>query len=210
MIKLPVYSREGQVLREIELPEEIFEAEINQDLIYRNVVTYLANQRRGTASSKGRSEVSGSTKKPWRQKHTGRARSGTSKSPLWVGGGKSFGPSPRDYTKKLPKKMKRKAILSALSLKAKENKIKLVEDLQFEAPKTKKMAELLKNLELNEKKCLFIVPNSDQNMIKSCRNIATLETIYAKIVNTYTILKNDNLLMTPAGVELLQEVFHNA
>ena len=91
-----------------------------------------------------------------------------------------------------------------------ENKIKLVEDLQFEAPKTKKMAELLKNLELNEKKCLFIVPNSDQNMIKSCRNIATLETIYAKIVNTYTILKNDNLLMTPAGVELLQEVFQNA
>jgi len=210
MIKLPVYSREGQVLREIELPEEIFEAEINQDLIYRNVVTYLANQRRGTASSKGRSEVSGSTKKPWRQKHTGRARSGTSKSPLWVGGGKSFGPSPRDYTKKLPKKMKRKALLSALSLKAKENKIKLVEDIQFEAPKTKKMAELLKNLELNEKKCLFIVPNSDQNMIKSCRNIATLETIYAKIVNTYTILKNDNLLMTPAGVELLQEVFQNA
>ena len=210
MIKLPVYSREGQVLREIELPEEIFEAEINQDLIYRNVVTYLANQRRGTASSKGRSEVSGSTKKPWRQKHTGRARSGTNKSPLWIGGGKSFGPSPRDYTKKLPKKMKRKALLSALSLKAKENKIKLVEDIQFEAPKTKKMAELLKNLELNEKKCLFIVPNSDQNMIKSCRNIATLETIYAKIVNTYTILKNDNLLMTPAGVELLQEVFQNA
>mgnify|MGYP001470784942 CR=1 FL=1 len=204
---VPVYSVEGRPVREIELPDGIFQAAINQDLIYRSVTTYLANQRQGTAHARTRTETSGSTRKPWRQKHTGRARSGTVKSPVWIGGGKSFGPHPRDYEKKLPKKMRKLALFSALSLKLKEQQLMVVEDFNMNEPKTKKMASILKNLELNEKKCLFVISDQNENLIKSCRNIPTLDTINAKLINTYTVLKNERLLLTPSGVQILQEVF---
>jgi len=194
-------------VREIELPDGIFQAAINQDLIYRSVTTYLANQRQGTAHARTRTETSGSTRKPWRQKHTGRARSGSVKSPVWIGGGKSFGPHPRDYEKKLPKKMRKLALFSALSLKLKEQQLMVVEDFNMNEPKTKKMASILKNLELNEKKCLFVISDQNENLIKSCRNIPTLDTINAKLINTYTVLKNERLLLTPSGVQILQEVF---
>lgn len=204
---VPVYSVEGRPVREIELPDGIFQAAINQDLIYRSVTTYLANQRQGTAHARTRTETSGSTRKPWRQKHTGRARSGSVKSPVWIGGGKSFGPHPRDYEKKLPKKMRKLALFSALSLKLKEQQLMVVEDFNMNEPKTKKMASILKNLELNEKKCLFVISDQNENLIKSCRNIPTLDTINAKLINTYTVLKNERLLLTPSGVQILQEVF---
>lgn len=204
---VPVYSIEGQPVREIELPDGMFQTTINQDLIYRSVVTYLSNQRQGTAHARTRSETSGSTRKPWRQKHTGRARAGSVKSPLWIGGGKSFGPHPRDYEKKLPKKMKKLALFSALSLKLKEQQILVVEDFNMNEPKTKKMASILKNLKLNEKKCLFVLSDQNENLMKSCRNIPTLDVINAKLINTYTVLKNERLLLTPRGVQILQEVF---
>ncbi|MBP7461884.1 MAG: 50S ribosomal protein L4 [Candidatus Delongbacteria bacterium] len=204
---VPVYSVEGRPVREIELADGIFQAAINQDLIYRSVTTYLANQRQGTAHARTRTETSGSTRKPWRQKHTGRARSGSVKSPVWIGGGKSFGPHPRDYEKKLPKKMRKLALFSALSLKLKEQQLMVVEDFNMNEPKTKKMASILKNLELNEKKCLFVISDQNENLIKSCRNIPTLDTINAKLINTYTVLKNERLLLTPSGVQILQEVF---
>ncbi len=206
-MKVPVYSTEGQVVKEIDLPEFIFGQEINKDLIYRSVTVYLANQRQGTAFAKGRSDVKASGRKPWRQKNLGRARAGSASSPVWIGGGKAFGPKPRDFSKKLPKKMKRKALFSALSLKLKEEKIKVVEDFSFEKPKTKQMVNLLKNLNFNNEKCLLVMPENNENIYKSGRNIPTLDMILARLINTYTILKSEYLVITPSALKVLEEVF---
>ncbi len=206
-MKVPVYSIEGQQLREIEMPESIFNAEINEDLIYRSVVVYLTNQRQGTASCRTRTMTSGSTRKPFRQKHTGRARAGSGKSPLWIGGGKTFGPHPRDYSKKLPKKMRQLALFSALSMKLRDNKIKVVEEFSLNEPKTRQIASILKNLMVNESACLLVTRNSEPNTLKSCRNIPSLHLMQANLINTYQLLKSDHLLLTTGSIEVLQEVY---
>ena len=201
---VPVYSVEGRPVREIELPDGIFQAAINQDLIYRSVTTYLANQRQGTAHARTRTETSGSTRKPWRQKHTGRARSGSVESPVWIGGGKSFGPHPRDYEKKLPKKMRKLALFSALSLKLKEQQLMVVEDFNMNEPKTKKMASILKNLELNEKKCLFVISDQNENLIKSGRNLADAKLLQANYLNIRDLFTFEKVIIPLASLDVIK------
>src|SRR5438094_6925222 len=165
------------------LPDELFSQQVNEHLLWLSVKRHLGNQRQGTAKVKTRGEVSGGGRKPWRQKGTGRARSGSNTSPLWPGGGRAFGPKPRDYRTEMPRAQRRKALVSALSLKAGENAVTVLESLSFEAPRTKQMAEALGRLGLTEKRTLLVIDRADENVVKSCRNLPNLRTTLAHQVN---------------------------
>ena len=207
-MELDIYKKDGSVSGEkIKLPASIFEVTPNDQAIYAAVTTYLANQRQGTHKTKTYGEVSGSGKKLWKQKHTGRARVGAVRSPLWKGGGTIFGPVPRDYSRKVPKQMKQLARKSALSYKAKDAAIKVVEDFSFNAPATKEMAALMKALALAGKKTLLLVSKTDTNVWKSGRNIPRLHVLEASKASTYEILDTQVVLIQKSAVEALEKSF---
>ncbi len=194
--------------RKIKLPEAIFGIEPNDHAIYLDVKQYRANQRQGTHSTKGRSQISGSTRKLFRQKGTGGARRGDIKSPLMHGGGTVFGPHPRSYTEKLNKKVKRLARLSALSYKAKNNEILIVEDFAFDKPRTKSFAQVLTNLRIADKKSLFALSNTDKFVYLSARNIQGVSIMQVDLLNTYKIVESKYLVMTESALLRLTELLN--
>ncbi|MPL73397.1 50S ribosomal protein L4 [bioreactor metagenome] len=210
-MELKVYNINGnETGRTISVSDSLLGIEPNDHAIWLDVKQYLANQRQGTHKSKERSEVSGSTKKLKRQKGTGGARAGDTNSPTIVGGGRAFGPKPRDYSFKLNKKVKRLARISALSYKAKEDKLIVVEDFSFEAPKTKNMIKLMSALNLGEKKSLFVLNNQDNFVILSARNINTVSVTDAKSVNTYELLRAKNVIFSETAIKELENLVINS
>ncbi len=208
MMELEVYKKDGTESGErVQLSPEVFGIEPNDHAIYQAVTVHLANRRQGTHKTKTYGEVSGSGKKLWKQKHTGRARIGAVRSPLWKGGGTIFGPMPRDYSSTLPKRVRQLARKSALSLKAKSAAIKIVEDFTLDEPKTRELAGMLKALQLSGRKTLLVVPKSDRTVWKSGRNIPYLHVIEASKASTYEILDNQVLLIQKSAVGLLEKAF---
>jgi large subunit ribosomal protein L4 len=203
-MKLNVYKIDGKKSTEtIDLPDDVFGVEPNEHLIYQAVRVYLSNQRQGTHKAKERAEVRGGGKKPFRQKGTGRARQGTSRSPLNKGGGTIFGPRPHKYRLTLPKKAARLARKSALSLKAKENEIMIVEDFTFESPKTKDLYSILSLLKISDKKTLLLTSDKNESLYKSGRNIPKLDVQISDKVATYQLLNNKVILMQKSAIENL-------
>ncbi len=190
--------------RKVKLNADIFGIEPNDHAIYLDVKQHLANQRQGTHKSKERNEVSGTTKKLKRQKGTGGARAGSMKSPLFVGGGRVFGPKPRDYSFKLNKKLKRLARLSALSHKAKNNGIVILEDFSFDAPKTKQMTELITNLKVGDRKTLLVIPQTNKNIYLSSRNLPGQKVVTASDLNTYDILNATNVIIAEGSLAVME------
>lgn len=208
-MKLEVYKKDGTKSGEsVELSKDIFEIEPNDHVLYLAVKAYLANQRQGTHKAKERSEVNGGGKKPWRQKGRGGARAGTTRSPLWVGGGSIFGPKPRDYRQKLNKKVVSLARKSALSYKAKANQIVLVEDFSFESPKTKDFVLMLDALKVKGKKTLFLTNGHQENVYKSGRNVPRINIVEANKASAYDLLNNQVLLMQKSAVNLLESTIN--
>jgi large subunit ribosomal protein L4 len=206
MPKVAVFNIEGQQVGDIELKEEIFGVRVNEPLLHQAVQVYLANQRQGTQSAKTRAEVRGGGRKPWRQKGTGRARQGSIRSPQWAGGGVVFAPKPRDYSQKLPKKMRRQAMYSALSSKVNSNEIIVLDQLTLEQPKTRLVDSMLKNLNI-EKKALIVIKDKDVAVQKSARNIPGVKTAQVGTLNVYDILKYDTFVITREAVEAVEEVY---
>lgn len=206
-MKVDVYKIDGTPSGEqIELSDSVFAIEPNDHVVYLSVKAYLANQRQGTHKTKERSEVSGGGKKPWKQKGKGGARAGTSRSPLWIGGGTIFGPKPRDYSQKINKKVNVLARKSALSMKAKANQIMVVEDFNFDAPKTKDFANILKALKVYGKKTLLLTGENLPNVFKSGRNIEKVFVNIAELASTYELLNNQQLLIQKSAVEKMQSI----
>jgi len=207
-MELNVVNIEGkETNRKVELPDSIFGIEPNDHAIYLDVKQYLANQRQGTHKSKERGEISGSTRKIKKQKGTGTARAGSIKSPIFKGGGRVFGPRPRNYGFKLNKKVKRLARMSALAYKAKEQAIVVVEDFNFDTPKTKEFANIRKNLNVADKRSLLVVPGVNKNVYLSSRNLPKSEVTTIEELNTYEILKAKSLVLFESSVEKLGELF---
>ncbi len=207
-MELDVYTKDGKVTGEkVTLSPGIFEIEPNDHAIYQAVTTYQRNQRQGTHKTKTYGEVSGSGKKLWKQKHTGRARIGAARSPLWKGGGTIFGPVPRDYSRQLPKQIRQLARKSALSYKAKDAAIRVVEDFTFDRPKTKEMMSILKGFELGSRKTLLLVPKVDLSVWKSGRNIENLHVVEASKASTYELLDNQVVLIQKSAIEVLEKTF---
>ena len=205
MANVSVYNMEGAEVGTMELSDAIFGVEVKPHLMHRAVVWHLANMRQGTQKAKGRSEVSGGGRKPWRQKGTGHARQGSIRAAQWKGGGVIFPPTPRDYSLKLNKKEKRVALKSALTTKVQESKMIVLEDLKLEGIKTKEMAKVLENLKAG--KSLVVIPATDENIVLSARNIPGVKTINADLLNTYDVMKYSNLIVTKEAVEKIEEVF---
>ncbi len=193
--------------KQCELPNDIFGIEPNDHVLYLSVKSFLANQRQGTHKAKERGEVSGGGKKPWKQKGRGGARAGTSRSPLWVGGGTIFGPKPRDYRQDLPKKVSKLARKSALSHKVKANQFLVIEDFNFDSPKTKEFVKILTNLKLTGKKTLVLTNGNMTSVFKSGRNIPKVKILEANKASTYDILNNQILLVQQGGVEMINKSF---
>ncbi len=194
--------------RKVTLNEDIFGVEPNDHVIYLDVKQYMANQRQGNAKAKERSEHAGSTRKLGRQKGGGGARHGDINSPLMKGGGRVFGPKPRDYGFKLNKKVKQLARKSALSYKAQENAILVVEDFSFDAPKTKEIVNIAKNLKVDGKKVLFVLPDTNKNVYLSARNLQRAEVMEAATLNTYKVLNADVLLITEKSLETIDSILN--
>jgi large subunit ribosomal protein L4 len=207
-MNIDIYNKDGKVSgKKIKLSDDIFGIEPNDHAIYLAVKAYLANQRQGTHKAKERGEVRGGGKKPWRQKGRGTARAGTSRSPLWVGGGSIFGPRPRDYTQKLPRKVKMLARKSALSLKLKDNQLMVVEDFTFEQPKTKEFVSMLSAFNITDKKILLLTGKTDVNIYKSGRNIPKVDIMEASKASTYNILNNQLLMIQKSAVNEIEKTF---
>jgi large subunit ribosomal protein L4 len=192
--------------KKAELADAIFNAEPNDHCIYLDVKQFLANQRQGTHKSKERAEIHRTTKKLKRQKGTGGARAGSMKSPLFIGGGRAFGPRPRDYSFKLNKKVKVVARISALTYKAKDNAITIVEDFNFEAPKTKNYSDLLTNLNLTGKKTLLVLPEHNKNVYLSARNLQGAKVVNATDINTYDILNAGNVIIAEGSLKVIENI----
>lgn len=208
-MELSIYNIKGEVTdKKVNLDDSIFGIEPNEHVIWLDVKQYLANQRQGTHKSKERNEIAGSTRKLIRQKGSGGARRGDIKSPILVGGGRVFGPKPRDYSFKLNKKVKALARKSALSMKAKNNNIVVVEDLAFDTPKTKEFASLTKNLQLADKKLLFVLPAENKNVYLSARNLQKVKVITASEINTYAIMNSGSLVMTESSIAAIDNLFN--
>lgn len=206
-MELAVINQKGQDTgRKVTLSDEIFAIEPNDNAIYLDVKQYLANQRQGTHKSKERNEVAGSTKKIKKQKGTGGARAGSLKSPVFRGGGRVFGPRPRDYSFKLNKKVKQLARKSALSYKVIENSLVVLEDLSFDAPKTKNYIALLNGLALSDKKTLLVLPTEDKNVFLSSRNLPKAKVVTVNDVNTYQVLNADQLVLCEGSVSKLETI----
>ena len=200
-----VLNTQGSIVGEIELSEEIFGAEINVPAMHAYVTAYNANQRQGTQSAKTRAEVSGGGKKPWRQKGTGRARQGSTRSPQWTHGGVVFAPKPRDYRMSLNKKLKRVALKSALSSKVASDKLVVLDALELSAAKPKEMVKVLANLKLTN--ALIVLPENDDTVIRAARNIPGVASTTVGTLNTYEVLKYNAVVITKAAVEKVEEVY---
>lgn len=208
-MKLEVYKTDGTKSGEqVELSKDIFEIEPNDHVIYLAVKAYLANQRQGTHKAKERSEVSGGGKKPWKQKGRGGARAGTTRSPLWVGGGSIFGPKPHSYRQKINKKVNALARKSALSYKAKANQIVVVEDFNFDGPKTKNFVDILGKLQIKGKKTLLLTNGTQENVYKSGRNVEKVSVLEANRASAYDLLNNQVLVLQKSAVNLLESTFN--
>ena len=206
-MELAVLNQSGsETGRTLSLTDDIFGIEPNDHAIYLDVKQYLANQRQGTHKSKERAEITGSTRKIKRQKGTGTARAGSIKSPIFKGGGRAFGPRPRNYSFKLNKKLKSLARKSALTYKAKESKLSILEDLQFDAPKTKSFVKLLNDLKLSETKTLFVVNEVSRNVILSSRNLQKSKVVTVEQVNTYDVLNADSLVLSESAVQKIENL----
>ncbi|RIW29989.1 50S ribosomal protein L4 [Bacillus salacetis] len=205
MPKVALFNQSGSQVGDVELNDSVFGIEPNQSVLYEAVIMQRASQRQGTSKVKGRSEVRGGGRKPWRQKGTGRARQGSIRSPQWRGGGTVFGPVPRSYSYKLPKKVRRLAIKSALSTKVADENILVLESLVFDAPKTKEFANVLKNLSVNAK-TLVVTEGSEDNVALSARNIPGITVVAANGISVLDVVAHDKLIITKAAVEKVEEV----
>lgn len=205
MAKVSVLNMEGSEVGTIELSDAVFGVEVNENLVHQAVVSQLANNRQGTQKAKTRSEVSGGGRKPWRQKGTGHARQGSTRSPQWTGGGVVFAPKPRDYSFKMNKKEKRAALLSALSSKAADSKIVVLDEFKLDEIKTKKFVEVMNNLKVS--KALVVLEGENKNVVLSGRNIPTVKVTATNEINTYDVLKYDTLVVTKATVNKIEEVY---
>ncbi|MBR3052914.1 MAG: 50S ribosomal protein L4 [Firmicutes bacterium] len=206
MAKITMLKMDGTEAGTIELKDEIFGIEPNQDAVHAVVVNYLANQRQGTQSAKTRSEVRGGGRKPFRQKGTGRHRQGSSTDPSQVGGGIVFAPKPRDYRYAVPKKLKRLALKSALSAKVQDNEMIVLDEIKFDAPKTKEMVKMLENIKAG-KKALIVTAEKDENVVKSAANIPGVRTALVGTMNVYEIVNAGSFIVTKEAVEKIQEVY---
>ena len=205
MANVSVYNMEGNEVGKMDLNDAVFGVEVNEHLVHMAVVAQLANNRQGTQKAKTRSEVSGGGRKPWRQKGTGHARQGSTRSPQWTGGGVVFAPTPRDYTIRLNKKEKRAALKSALTSRVLENKFIVVDELKLDEIKTKKFQTVLNNLKVN--KALVVVGEGSENVVKSAKNIPSVKTAYVNTINVYDILKYNTVVATKAAVANIEEVY---
>ena len=205
MANVSVYNMEGKEVGTLELNDAVFGVEVNEHLVHLAVVAQLANKRQGTQKAKTRSEVSGGGRKPWRQKGTGHARQGSTRSPQWKGGGVVFAPTPRDYTIRLNKKEKRAALKSALTSRVQDNKFIVVDEFKFDEIKTKKFQNVMDNLKVS--KALVVLGDNDQNTVLSARNIAGVKTAQAGTINVYDILKYSTVVATKAAVATIEEVY---
>lgn len=205
MAKVSVYNIEGKVVGDMELNDAVFGVEVNTHLVHQAVALQLANKRQGTQSAKTRSEVSGGGRKPWRQKGTGHARQGSTRSPQWTGGGIVFAPKPRDYSFKMNKKEKNLALKSVLTTKVAENKFIVVDGLSFDEIKTKNMVNVLKNLEV--KKALVVTDDDNKNVTLSSRNIPGVKTAFTNTINVYDILKYDKMVVAKDVISKIEEVY---
>jgi len=203
-VKIPVRDKEGKTIEEISVNPAVFEVDVNEAVVHQVVKAQLAAARRGTAKTKTRAEVRGGGRKPWRQKGTGRARAGSIRSPLWVGGGTVFGPTPRDYSFNVPKKMRRLALRSILSMKARDGRLIVVDDFGLAEPKTKEAVRILKNLDAIKK--TTVVVGEEQDMaVRSVRNIEGVKVIYSSEINAYDLLDNEHVVMTRAALNYVEE-----
>lgn len=206
MIKLPLYSVDGEKTGEVEVKDEIFNVTVKEHLVHSAVVGYLANQRRAQARTKGKGEVSGGGVKPWKQKGTGRARAGSNTSPIWRRGGVAHGPDGSDYSYSLPRKVRRKALCVALTVGKEQESIKVVEKLDFASPRTKDAKKILVNMKL-EGKTLLVINDSDKNVRKSFRNIKRVSIVSSSSLNTYDVSNCEHLLITRKALEILENRF---
>jgi len=205
MAEIEVRDKENRVVEKLPLKDEVFGLPARTDILHEAVVNYLANQRQGTHATKTRGKVRGGGKKPWRQKHTGRARAGSIRSPLWKGGGTVFGPQPRDYSYELNRKQRRLALKTALSVKLSENQLIAVDSFGIDEPKTKKMIAFLDSLGLTGKKVLIVTKEKDDNVYLSARNIPGVKVKRASDLNTYSIMVHDYMLVTKEALQSVQE-----
>ena len=206
MPKAALYNMQGGKVGEVELSEAVFGAEVNESVLHDSVVNYLANQRQGTQSTKTRTEVKGGGKKPYRQKGTGRARQGSTRAPQWTKGGVALGPKPRDYSYNLNKKVKKLAMVSALSSKAAEESVLVVESLKMDEAKTKTIASMLSGMEVKEK-ALIVTADMEKNVYLSARNIKGVDASYVGMLNVYAILAHDKLVLAKDALQKLEEVY---
>ncbi|MDD6656623.1 MAG: 50S ribosomal protein L4 [Lachnospiraceae bacterium] len=205
MANVSVYNMEGKEVGTIDLNDAVFGVEVNEHLVHMAVVAQLANKRQGTQKAKTRSEVSGGGRKPWRQKGTGHARQGSTRSPQWTGGGVVFAPVPRDYTIRLNKKEKQAALKSALTSKVQEGNLIVVDELKFDEIKTKAFKTVMDNL--NVEAGLVVLSDNDQNTVLSARNLATVDTTLTNTINTYDIMKAKKVVLTKDSVAKIEEVY---
>ena len=205
MANVSVYNMEGNEVGTLELSDAVFGVNVNEHLVHLAVVSQLANKRQGTQKAKTRSEVSGGGRKPWKQKGTGHARQGSTRSPQWTGGGVVFAPTPRDYTIKLNKKERKLALKSALTSRVNENKFIVVDELKFDEIKTKKFQNVLNNLKVS--RALVVVGDDIANAVKSARNIPAVKTAFVNTINVYDILKYNTVVATKTAVAAIEEVY---
>jgi large subunit ribosomal protein L4 len=202
-MKVDVLNQQGEKVSSAELSSEIFEAPIKTDLMHQAFVRQMANARLGTRSTKGRGEVAGGGRKPWRQKGTGRARHGSRRSPIWVGGGKVFTPKPRDFSQRMPKKMRRAALRSALSVKAAQSEIIVLDEINLDSPRTKEMVTTL-NILVGDTSALIILPASNENVEMSARNLASAKTLNANYLNVRDLLSFERVIIPLGAVEVIE------
>ncbi len=204
-MQVPVYNMQGEQISETDLRDDIFDAPVNVGLMHQAFVRQLANARLGTHKAKTRSEVQGGGRKPWRQKGTGRARQGSIRSPQWRGGATVFGPTPRSYRQKMPRKMRRQALRSALSVKAAESQLKLLDTLEMNEPRTKQVLDILQNLDVDTT-ALLLLPGRDEVILRSVRNLPQVRTLVAQYLNVRDLLKYDYVLIPLDSLAVIEGI----
>jgi large subunit ribosomal protein L4 len=204
-MQVPVYNVQGESVDKVELRDDIFAAPVNQALMHQALVRQLANARLGTHKAKSRGQVSGGGRKPWRQKGTGRARQGSIRAPQWRGGGAVFGPTPRSYRQKMPRKMRRQALRSALSVKTAESQVVLLDALEMAEPRTKEMLGILQNLGVDSS-ALILLPQRDEAILRSVSNLPKVRTLVAQYLNVRDLLKYNYILMPLASLEVIEGI----
>lgn len=207
MPRIEVKDIHNEVRGSVTLPDEMFGLSVRKDVLHVSVTNFLANQRQGTHATKTKGLVSGGGKKPWKQKHTGRARAGSIRSPLWRGGGIIFGPQPRDYSYRLPRSVKRRALGEALSAKVSEGEMIVLDSFELGQPRTKEMVKILRNLGLEGKSVLIVLPGKDDNVLLSARNIPGVKVARVTDLNPYEVLTHERVLMAKGALDKVGEVF---